>query len=380
MSDLAAPLASRPRATIIFIVHAIQILTAVILVTTLAFMYPMFRDLDGIMTAHIEHSANMYEAETHQRDAKDRQMSSGQRLTDLARRQRQNAITNELHPSSQAEKADNCALLFFGIGRKFRDIAYPSVVTHILQANPTCDVFVHTYNVTKAHGGGRMGEDGAGIIDAHELLLLAASEDKIEFESEEEFQRQHNIDYYRTLFPKPSRWDYPASMDNMIRQWNSIDKVWAKMEAFEKGRGKMYDRVGLFRPDVLYQHPISIGDKGEMAVIPSMMYKPTTWGGYNDRMFYGNREFAECWATGRFNAVNAYLKWQKSNPDYAMKSGLHSEDFMQWLLVSRCPTPLTVKPICFKRIRSSGAIKNADCAYLNMGTIAHDQHYLKQMI
>ena len=57
----------------------------------------------------------------------------------------------------------------------------------------------------------------------------------------------------------------------------------------------------MFRPDVLYTHPISITDDPiEKAVTPKMMYVQTKWGGINDRMFYGTREFASIWATERF--------------------------------------------------------------------------------
>jgi len=42
-----------------------------------------------------------------------------------------------------------CALLFFGVPRLFRLVAFPSIQKYILDVNAKCDVFVHTYNVTK---------------------------------------------------------------------------------------------------------------------------------------------------------------------------------------------------------------------------------------
>ena len=148
----------------------------------------------------------------------------------------------------------------------------------------------------------------------------------------------------------------------MIRQWHSIQQVWSKMAAYEDSLYKRYKRVGLFRPDVYYTHPIQIDDNAEVAVIPSMMYKPTLWGGYNDRMFYGKRMYAEIWATDRFNSVDAYLQWQQLNTDTKKKRGLHGEDFMRFLLATKWHVPLVIKDICFQRIRSSGQILSGDCA------------------
>ena len=42
------------------------------------------------------------------------------------------------------------------------------------------------------------------------------------------------------------------------------------MEDFETNRQIKFDRVGFFRPDVFYTHPVPIGDNDELAVIPSM--------------------------------------------------------------------------------------------------------------
>jgi hypothetical protein len=158
-------------------------------------------------------------------------------------------------------------------------------------------------------------------------------------------------------------------MDNMIRQWHSIRKAWMLMESNEDKLRVRYGRVGLFRLDVRYRHTISI-DEGE-AVIPTMMYKPTVWGGYNDRMFYGIRPYAEIWATHRHDTVPHYLEHQRNYTNTTEKHGIHSEDFMRHLIGRRYPLPLTMKEICFQRIRSSGLIYTWDCdsvkARLNPG-------------
>jgi len=286
-----------------------------------------------------------------------------------------------------------CALLFFGVGRKFKQVVYPSLNTHILEQNPTCDIFVHTYNVTNVHGGATLfthetsktsssGDNiytehhpDTGRIDPNELKILTQGHpNRIRWDTEESFQNQRKVDFYRTLFPEPSGWNYPNSMDNMIRQWHSIASVWDIMEQHEQQTETKYQRVGLFRPDVVYTHPISINNESEEAVIPSMMYTVTTWGGYNDRLFYGKRSYAKIWATERFNSVNPYMKWQKKqqhlDSDSSTSSenmyGLHSENFMRYLLTERWPMPLSIKDICMMRVRSSGLVLTNDCDLLDV--------------
>ena len=232
------------------------------------------------------------------------------------------------------------------------------------------------------------------------------------------------MQYYSHLFHIFTDWEYPTSMDNMIRQWHSIEQVWFKMEAYEANirHGRLYERVGLFRSDVYYTHPISICNNAtattnnisstnekQDAVIPSMMYESILWGGFNERLFYGKRKYAKHWATKRFSSVNSYITWQKqqmhqhqsqrqqhqqqqqqqqygdsntmnttttatdnnnttsivNNKKAIAKQGLHSEDFMRFLLtIQFSDMPLTIKDMCFQRIRSSGKILTDDCEYI----------------
>eukprot|EP00584_Thalassiosira_punctigera_P013271 CAMPEP_0172566218 /NCGR_PEP_ID=MMETSP1067-20121228/111018_1 /TAXON_ID=265564 ORGANISM="Thalassiosira punctigera, Strain Tpunct2005C2" /NCGR_SAMPLE_ID=MMETSP1067 /ASSEMBLY_ACC=CAM_ASM_000444 /LENGTH=242 /DNA_ID=CAMNT_0013357277 /DNA_START=520 /DNA_END=1248 /DNA_ORIENTATION=+ len=238
-------------------------------------------------------------------------------------------------------------------------MALPALKKNILDENPSCDVFVHTYNVTRAQGKIK-GEDGTGVINASEIFLMSTDHSKIMLESEEEFQIRRNVHHYRSLFPRPSSWDYTASMDNLVRQWHSIEQVWAMMETFEEDNHQRYDIVGLLRSDVLFTHRISINESLGGGVIPQSMYKTYhSWGGYNDRMFFGKREYAECWSTERFTSLQLYLLWQQTRKSVLI-TGLHSEDFLRWLLVFQLSIPLRMDPICFMRIRTSGAISN-DC-------------------
>mmetsp|Transcript_24966 Transcript_24966/g.53836 ORF Transcript_24966/g.53836 Transcript_24966/m.53836 type:complete len:683 (+) Transcript_24966:125-2173(+) len=251
------------------------------------------------------------------------------------------------------QEETTCAILFFGLGRSFKDIAFPSIKTHVLDANPTCEVFVHTY--------------ATADTNASDMILLS-NRSNIIIETVAEVDEQHDFEYFRTLLPSQSSgWKYPSSMDNMIRQWHSIARAWQTMENYEDNTlHKHFHRVGLFRMDVIYTHPIRVNDTTEVAVIPTMMYKPKKkkWGGYNDRMFYGKRKYAKLWATERFNSVEPYLEWVYNKPDRL--KGLHSETFMEFLLTTQNKhIPLTIKDICFNRVRSSGEILTHDCRLLS---------------
>lgn len=260
---------------------------------------------------------------------------------------------------------NSCALLFFGIARHFADLAYPSIARHILNVNPSCDVYVHTFNLTTDTYGG---ESKMDVAKADEMLILVGGEQGfIKIESEASFLVEHNVEMYRSHFPRPSSWTYPTSIDNLIRQWHSIASVWKLMVEHEKKYEFKYDRVGLLRADVRYTHPINIS-RGQ-ATIPTMMYKCTNWCGYNDRLFYGLRRHAEIWATCRFDFVGSYLARQAVAPEYTLswnssqrRQGLHSEDFLRYLLADQYKVPLQMKDMCFQRIRASGDVLHHDCS------------------
>jgi len=281
-----------------------------------------------------------------------------QKITDeshLAQDKRFNHKTENLINRKDKFLDSTCALIFFGCGRKFKEKTFPSIEKYILGANPYCKVFVHTFNVSDENGIS---------IDPKELSLLTSDTSSIIFESEEDFQRQRNVTHFHQYFPTEARgWKFPTSMDNMIHQWHSISKAWEMMEDFETNRQLKFNRVGLFRPDVLYTHPVPIGDKDELAVIPSMMYKPTVWNGLNDRMFYGSREYGQVWATQRFDNVEKFIQWQHESFHYRSLRGLHSEDFMRYLVTVHGRFPLKIKNVCFKRVRPNGDILHRDCMF-----------------
>ena len=233
---------------------------------------------------------------------------------------------------------ERCALLFFGLPKHLKDISLPSIRKYITKANPNCDIYAHTYSVVSVSNK-RNGEESSPIHP--EDIYSLTKEHAID--SEADFLIAHNLSYYRNLFPYEEPWVYPTSMDNMIKQWHSINQVWKLMEASEVD----YHRVGLFRLDVLYVHEISITGREDVAVVPNFLKS----GGMNDRMFYGRRDHAEVWATKRFDLAQSYI-------DRYQDRGLHSEKFMEFLMRK---IPVEEKPICFHRVRGTGKIKK-DCS------------------
>jgi len=257
-----------------------------------------------------------------------------------------------------------CALVFFGVPRSFATSVFPSIKEFILDVNPACDIFVHSYNVSTVIGS-RMGEQSSGALDINDLDVFESyptSYYKLRLDTEDEFQRRRNLTYFRQFFPKPSAWEYPVSMDNMIRQWHSIEGGWKLLEKYEKKTASRYDRVGFFRLDVKYTHPIPINTE-ETAVIPAMMYPQEIPRGINDRLFYGAREAAALWASDRFNTVEDYLSWQKQreNQEKVHSKGLHSEEFLRYLLLDKWALNITIRNICFQRVRTTGKVLTKDC-------------------
>lgn len=223
-----------------------------------------------------------------------------------------------------------CALLFFGVVKRF-DVVLPTIHRHILDTNPNCTIFVHTYNIRTVTNPRN-----------HEVNTSISPQDALKLSLNVMFESTANVDVvkYRPYFPRRSGWSYPTSMDNMILQWNSISRVatWA----FNVHK---YARVGFFRMDVIYLTDINIHQN--RATIPEFLSS----GGYNDRMFFGLAQYAQVWAT-RFPRVKAYLQHNRA---------IHSEKFVKYLLQTK-KVPLTIdKGICFHRIRATNVTKK-DCS------------------
>lgn len=238
-----------------------------------------------------------------------------------------------------------CALLFFGLAKQFREVVLPSIRENILQVsdNARCDIYLHNYNITTTINP-RTGEFD-NVLHPEEVYDLT---DNVITDTTEDFLAKRNMKYYADANMKPFRslgWDRTA-LENMYKQWHSIERVWDFMQETEQRLGIEYDRVGLFRTDVKYVTPIDIFD-GD-AVIPEFGFL------VNDRMFYGTYENAHIWAKIRFPSVPCYKPRHVSIK-------MHSEFFMNDLVLKNIPN-VEKKDICFYRVRANVAVWEDDCS------------------
>ena len=228
-------------------------------------------------------------------------------------------------------KVKECALLFFGLGKHFNDIVFPSIQKYILDINPDCDVYAHTYDI-KSITNPRNNEDHTPVNP----LEVYSMTNNVQLDTLDSVSKTIYFEYYHKNYVQKDG-VFPFSMDNSLKQWNSIQRVWDSMPT-------KYERIGLFRLDVLYVTPIDISD-GD-AVIPDFLH----FGGLNDRAFYGLYKWASQWATNRLKKLAIR---SKQDNFYDM----HAETFMKYLMRD---VPVELKPICFHRVRATGKIKN-DC-------------------
>jgi hypothetical protein len=238
----------------------------------------------------------------------------------------------------------DCALLFFGLPKQFTEQVLPTVQEHIIKHNPKCDIFAHSFKVSQMSNP--RNNETAVIINPESLFAMT---DMVVMDTMDEFHAQHNLTFYRQLWGIHNEpWIYPQSMDNMIKQWHSIEKVWDFMEAYSRNNSKSYSQVGLFRSDVLYLDNIHLFDS--KAAIPKFASYPA-----NDRMFYGTYTNAKFWARTRFsNIPQAY-------EDGFFDKGLHSEFYMEEVLLPQMENPVEKKDICFLRVRATGDVLTKDC-------------------
>ena len=276
---------------------------------------------------------------------------------------------------AQIKAFESCALLFFGLMKSFENIVLPSIQENILGPNPSCDVFLHTYNFTCVPSNPRNNEGKCDekyqSSEAYLLTPHVVIEDLDTFEMK---RKNHTVvvneHHHRNWGP------CCLSSENMVKQWHSIESVWELMESFSAEKNVFYNRVGLFRSDVYYVDPINISDS--QAALPSF----GSWNGVNDRLFYGSYDHARVWATKRFEFIPSFLKhFLKTNNNghallhlngsYDVRSaqaylqhggyqGFHSETFLAKLLLNYSVL-FETKAICLRRVRAKGIIESSDC-------------------
>ena len=317
---------------------------------------------------------------------------------------------NRNHPQSK------CAILLFGLPRAFKDFVLPSLEKNVIDVNRKyrCDYFVHFYQ-QDSEASGRSGKGGA--IRSEDVFLLKDSVTNLHHadtqipevtfvsDTNETFWKQRGtlIQHYRTaknkdgqytFFPYGERtYEYPGTLDNIVKQWHSINAVWDAMEKSSlEGNPKagnndfrphQYRRVAMMRNDVVYLTPIDIysvpesnsilGDdfsSNVASVIPDFAKYPV-----NDRLIYGPHSAVKIWASQRFLKIEEYSRDPSATPGMVM----HSETFLNASILQAIKETNTIddnkgdaanqkfltvledRRMCFLRVRADGAIWIEDC-------------------
>ena len=129
---------------------------------------------------------------------------------------------------------------------------------------------------------------------------------------------------------------YPTSIENIVKQWHSIESAWNDMEKHSVLLKKNYTQVAMLRNDVFYATPFDIYNTSrnkrrlnnkkaldghsndyEYVGVPNWARFPI-----NDRMIYGSYRGVKIWSTERFQRLESHVRTYE--PGY----GMHSERFL----------------------------------------------------
>jgi hypothetical protein len=289
---------------------------------------------------------------------------------------------------------DRCAFLFFGLPRAYRNMVLPSIVRNLLipNARHNCDVYVHFYEQYEEVAGRK---NRGGAVDPREIFLLqhavravnhkygpksgrnANREPIVAFthDTEAEFWEKRGEAlkrYHDTVGPDGNPAYYPwraktysnSSLDNMVKQWHSVEYAFKLMEMNAKQLGVNYTRLGMFRNDAMYVTPIDIAmmDRGVIDIHNRyVVVAPFARMPINDRMIYGPYEGVKIWATERFKRIEDRVR-ARQDPGFEM----HSEHFLN---ASIFPVIQALgyetnmnRDICFVRTRADESAMVSDCS------------------
>jgi len=177
------------------------------------------------------------------------------------------------------------------------------------------------------------------------------------------YHNTRNADGKPAYYPWAAASYVNSSLDNMVRQWHSIESVFQLMQRSAESRDVTYNRVGMFRNDAMYLTPIDIYKLGHGIIDSSNQYAviaPFAQYPINDRMIYGPYEAVKIWATRRFELIETRVRLAQ-DPGFEM----HSERFINSTIF---PAILQLgfhmdvnRDICFVRTRADEAAFAQDC-------------------
>ncbi|CAJ1937808.1 unnamed protein product [Cylindrotheca closterium] len=291
------------------------------------------------------------------------------------------------------ENQDRCALCFFGLPRAYKTLVLPSIVQNLLipNARHNCDIYVHYYKqyeeeAGRRNRGGKINPDDIFLLEevAKETAAKYGNKDgrnagrvpniQFTYDTDEMFleKRKELLEkYHNTMGPdgKPAYFPWgtktytSTSLDNMVRQWHSIEFAFKLMDFAGKQNGVQYSRVGMFRNDAMFLTPIDIAlmDKG-VADTKNMVFSVAPFARYpiNDRMVYGPYNAIKIWSTKRFELIEKRVQLAQ-DPGFEM----HSERFLNGTIF---PAMEAVgykmemnRDVCFVRTRADEAALANDC-------------------
>eukprot|EP00980_Cylindrotheca_fusiformis_P008621 scaffold1830_cov117-Cylindrotheca_fusiformis.AAC.20 len=283
-----------------------------------------------------------------------------------------------------------CALCFFGLPRSFELLVLPSIVRNILIPNKEnrCDIYLHHYDVKEEKKDRRSGQGGKinskeveGLHEAvrkvysneanhpHVAIISDTDEEfwRIRGESIEKYRKAKGSDGKYLYYPWMARsYSYPRSIDNIVKQWHSIESVWRLMEKNELELGKNYTQVAMMRNDVLFATPFNVYNTSRNVKNTNLDYVGVpNWARYpiNDRMVYGSYEAVKIWSTERFERLESHVLTYE--PGY----GMHSERFLNHSIfpaMQKLGIKVIENPdLCFFRTRADGTAWTSDCVSRN---------------
>ena len=253
----------------------------------------------------------------------------------------------------ESEVGVDCALLFFGAPRGLNTHGFSSIQRNILQTNPTCHIYAHTFNFSEVDSRKRNNTSHNAEVDPNDVFLFGAGASltpRKEFDKVVQlllpFGGATLLSLAFTRDRYETKEDHNLRIRNLLRAYLSLEILWAGLPT-----PNPYHWVGIFRMDLEYKTPINI--RGSEAVLPAWGY----YGGVNDRGFYGKADYAHVWATGRLLRA-----WQAP---YCGQTWRNSEQFLRDHLKEGCVLHrikfATSAEWCMERTRSDGHVQHGDC-------------------
>tara|TARA_B100000886_G_scaffold317088_1_gene256122 strand:- start:2407 stop:3147 length:741 start_codon:yes stop_codon:yes gene_type:complete len=238
---------------------------------------------------------------------------------------------------------------FFGLTRSLRytiDSINKNILKILEDNNIKYDVYLHTYDLEVLTN--KRSNEFNCMLDTEEYKLLNAKEFIID--SQDEFDK--NFDY-NSVKKFGDYWgDNFSSLKNLIRQLNSLKKVFSLIE----NKNNEYDSFIFIRPDLKIISKIDIDNiletKNENVIATCNFSK---WRGLNDRAAIGN-----------YNSIKKYANRIDNIYEYMNENGkLHAEKLLKFVMEKFKIKNIDLN-LYFIRIRANNDMEKKDLYILKL--------------